>query len=475
MIKNKEITKRDENFAEWYTNIVQKAGIVDYSSVKGFSIFAPNGFAIWEKLKGILDKKFKETGHKNVYMPLLIPESLLKKEGEHVEGFAPEVAYVTEGGSSKLEERLCIRPTSETLFCDYYSKIVKSYRDLPKLYNQWCSVVRWEKESRPLLRNREFLWQEGHTVHATSKEAEEETLKMLNIYKDVFENYMAIPVVVGKKTEKEKFAGAEYTYTCESLMHNGITLQSATSHYFGQKFSKPFDVKFLNKENKLENVYQTSWGFSTRAMGGLIMVHGDDNGLVLPPKIAPTKVAIIPIGNDEKVLAKCEEINNLLKSNDITTILDNSDRSAGFKFAEYEMQGIPVRIELGKRDLDSGVITVVRRDTSQKQQLATDENLVLNITKLFDTIQTDMFNAAKRRMEEKTFEAHNLEDIKRITSTNPGFIKAMWCGNKECEEEIKKINGTKSRCIPFKQEVIDDKCVCCGKKAKHLVIWGIQY
>ncbi len=475
MIKNKEITSRDENFADWFTNIVQKAGIVDYSSLKGFSIFAPNGFAIWENIKSILDKKFKETGHQNVYMPLLIPESLLKKEAEHVEGFAPEVAFVTQGGSNKLEEKLCIRPTSETLFCDYYSKIVKSHRDLPKLYNQWCSVVRWEKESRPLLRNREFLWQEGHTVHATSEEAEKETLQMLNIYKDVFENYMAMPVVVGKKTEKEKFAGAEYTYTCESLMHNGVTLQSATSHYFGQKFSRPFDVKFVNKENKFEYVYQTSWGFSTRALGGLIMVHGDDNGLVLPPKIAPTKVVIIPIGKDEKVLSKCEEILKELNANSISAKLDNSDRTPGFKFAEYEMQGIPLRIELGNRDFESQRLTISRRDTNKKYFVNFNEKITEKLTAILDKMQSDMFERAKKKMENSTYEAHNLQDIENIISTHPGFIKAMWCGDQKCEEEIKKIHGTKSRCIPFKQECIDEKCVCCGKKAKHLVIWGIQY
>ena len=475
MIKNKEITSRDENFADWYTNIVQKAGIVDYSSVKGFSIFAPNGYAIWENIQKVLDKKFKETGHKNVYMPLLIPESLLNKEAEHIEGFAPEVAWVTQSGANKLEEKLCIRPTSETIFCDYYSKIVKSYRDLPKLYNQWCSVVRWEKETRPLLRNREFMWQEGHTVHASQEEAEKETLKMLNIYKDVFENYLAIPVVVGKKTEKEKFAGAEYTYTIEALMHSGIALQSATSHYFGQKFSKPFDIKFLDKDNTLKNVYQTSWGFTTRSIGAIIMVHGDDNGLVLPPRIAPTKVAIIPCGKDEKVAEKCKKILKTLEENDISSLCDQTERSPGFKFAQYEMEGVPVRIELGSRDLEANQITVVRRDCNEKITMSLDCDIAKNIAELLEQIQKDMFERAKKNMEERTYEAKTIEDIEKIINTKPGFIKAMWCGDQKCEEEVKKIGGTKSRCMPFDQTPISDKCVVCGKPAKYLVIWGIQY
>ncbi len=475
MIKNKEITSRDENFADWYTNIVQKANIIDYSSVKGFTILAPNGYALWEKFQNILDTKFKELGHQNVYMPMLIPENLLTKEKDHVEGFAPEVAWVTYGGEQKLEQKLCIRPTSETLFCEYYSKIVKSYRDLPKLYNQWCSVVRWEKETRPLLRSREFLWQEGHTIHASAEEAEKETMQMLKVYQDFFENYLAIPVLVGQKTEKEKFAGAEKTFTCEALMYNGVTLQSATSHYFGQNFSKPFDIKFLNRDNKLEYVYQTSWGITTRSMAALIMVHGDDNGLVLPPKVAPIQVVIIPIKDAPEVLSVCQKLENDLKETGICAKVDNSNQSAGFKFAENEMKGIPLRLEVGPRDLENNQITLARRDNFEKQQVSLNENVANLCKNLLEQIQQDMFNRAKKRRDEKTYVAKSMQDIKDIIEKHPGFIKAMWCGDKACEEEIKKINGTKSRCIPFCEEHIADTCVCCGKKAKHMVVWGIQY
>lgn len=475
MIKNKEITSRDENFANWYTNIVQKAGIVDYSSVKGFTILAPNGYALWEKFQNVLDTKFKELGHQNVYMPMLIPESLLAKEKDHVEGFAPEVAWVTQGGEQKLEQRLCVRPTSETLFCEYYSKIVKSYRDLPKLFNQWCSVVRWEKETRPLLRSREFLWQEGHTIHATAEEAEKETMQMLKVYQNFFEDYLAIPVIVGQKTEKEKFAGAEKTLTCEALMYNGVTLQSATSHYFGQNFSKPFEIKFLNKENKIEFAYQTSWGFTTRGMAGLIMVHGDDNGLVLPPKIAPTQIVVVPIKENPEVERVCKTLKQSLTENGMSVKVDNSEQSAGFKFAKHEMEGIPLRIEVGPRDLENNQITLARRDNFEKIQVSTKDDVAKICKELLETIQKDMFDRAKKRRDEMTYVAKNMEDIKNIISTHPGFIKAMWCGDTKCEEEIKKINGTKSRCIPFEEENLGDTCVCCGKKAKHMVIWGIQY
>lgn len=475
MIKNKEITSREENFADWFTNIAQKAGVVDYSNVKGFYIMAPNGYAIWEQIQSVLDKKFKETGHKNVYMPVLIPEKLLKKEAEHVEGFAPEVAWVTHGGNNKLEDRLCVRPTSETLFCDYYSKIVKSYRDLPKLYNQWCSVVRWEKETRPLFRGREFLWQEGHTVHASAEEAEKETYQMLEIYKNLFEEYLAIPVIVGRKTEKEKFAGAEYTLTCETLMFNGISLQSATSHYFGQKFSKPFDMKFLNNQGKLEYMYQTSWGASIRTIAGLIAVHADNNGLILPPKIAPTKVVLIPIGKDGKAAEICTNIAQNLRKDGISCILDDSDKSPGFKFNQYEMEGIPLRIELGNRDIENGTITLVRRDNYEKISTKLTDNLNEVVQKLLDEIQKDMFSRAKTRRDQMTYTAKNLKELEEIITNHPGFIKAMWCGDEKCEEAIKQIKGTKSRCIPFNEEKISDTCVCCGKKAKHMVIWGLQY
>ena len=473
----KDITNRDVDFAKWYTDVCRKADLVDYSSVKGSMIIRPLGYAIWEEIQKNMDRMFKETGHKNVYMPLLIPENLLKKEGELVKGFAPEVAWVTEGGNKKLDERLCIRPTSETVFSDYYASTVKSYRDLPKLYNQWCNVLRWEKETRPFLRSREFLWQEGHTIHETKEEAQEETLRMLNCYYDFFHNYLAIPCIKGKKTEKEKFAGAEYTYTIEALMYNGIALQSATSHYFGQKFSKAYDIKFLNRENKQEYVYQTSWGASTRMMGALIMVHSDDKGLVLPPKIAPTKVAIIPIGEDEEVISVCNDINEKLTEKNITSYIDNSKKSPGFKFAEAEVNGIPIRLEIGKRDLANNKITLARRDTSEKIEIDKNSNVVEFVEKLLSDIQSNLYNKALERRNEMTYTATNLKELEDIMMNHPGFVKAMWCGSEECENKIKEIRGCKSRCIPFEdeQEHISDVCVCCGNKAKEMVIWDIQY
>jgi len=474
-MKNKAITSRDVNFADWYTDTVEAARLACYSGVKGCVILEPNGYAIWDSIKTNLDKMFKETGHENVAMPMFIPEGLLKKEGELVSGFAPEVAWVTMGGAKTLEERLAVRPTSETLFSDYYANTVKSYRDLPKKYNQWCSVVRWEKETRPFLRSREFFWQEGHTVHATSEEAERETRDMLGIYKKFFEEYLAIPVITGRKTEKEKFAGAEYTLTIEALMYNGVCLQSGTSHYFGQKFSKAYDIKFLNKDNEYEYAYQTSWGVSNRMIGALIMVHGDDNGLVLPPNIAPVKVAIIPIGDDSEVINITNDIKNKLDEANISNSVDNSDKSPGFKFAEAEVKGIPVRIEIGKRDLENGVITLVRRDTREKISISKDIDIVSEITKLFESIQTNMFNKAKTRMESMTYEAESLEDFENIINTTPGFIKADWCGDTSCEAKLKEIRGIKSRCILENEKCLTGKCAVCGKEAKHLVVWGIQY
>lgn len=473
-MKNKAITSRDVDFAEWYTDVVKAAKLADYSNSKGCIVFEPNGYAIWEKMQEILDKKFKDMGHKNVYMPVLIPESLLKKEGELIEGFAPECAWVTQGGSKDLEERLAFRPTSETLFSDYYASKVKSYRDLPLLYNQWCNVIRWEKETRPFLRTREFLWQEGHTVHESAQEAEKETLDMLNVYKDFFENYLAIPVITGRKTEKEKFAGAEYTCTVEALMYNGVSLQSATSHYFGQKFSKAYGIQFLNRENKFENVYQTSWGCTTRMIGALIMVHSDDNGLVLPPKIAPRQVVIVPIGKDQEVFDLADEINAKLKQEGIVSFVDDSERSPGFKFAEHEVNGIPVRVELGMRDLAEGKITLARRDTREKITLSKDCDIVKEVQSLMEKIQTNLFESALKRNLEKTYTAFTMEEVEKLMNTQPGFIKAMWCGDEECELKMKEIRGTKSRCI-LEEEPIADKCVCCGKPAKHLVVWGIQY
>ena len=476
-IQNKAITKRDVDFAKWYTDVVKAARLATYSNTKGCIVFEPNGYAIWEKMQSVLDSEFKKTGHQNVYMPLLIPENLMNKEGELVNGFAPEVAWVTIGGQKELDERLCIRPTSETLFSDYYSSVVKSYRDLPKLYNQWCNVLRWEKETRPFLRSREFLWQEGHTVHETKEEAEKETLQMLNVYNDFFHNYLAIPSIVGKKTDKEKFAGAEYTYTVESLMYNGVSLQSGTSHYFGQKFSRAYDIKFVNRENKFDYAYQTSWGVTTRMIGALIMVHSDDYGLVLPPKIAPRQVVIIPIKDTLEVSNLAHKYLEELNKNNIISYIDNTNKSAGFKFAEAEVNGIPIRIEIGPRDLENGKVVLVRRDTREKIEIDINSNIVETIINLMNDIQNNLYNRALERRNKQTYIAHNLDEMTDIMNKHPGFIKAMWCGDPACELKIKEIKGTKSRCIPFdeEQEHIDDKCVCCGKPAKKMVVWGIQY
>ena len=473
-MKNEKITSRDVDFGKWYTDVVKAAHLADYSSVKGCIIFEPNGYALWEKMQQVLDKMFKETGHCNVYLPLLIPETLLAKESELVAGFAPEVAWVTKGGDKELEERLCIRPTSETLFSDYYHTVVKSYRDLPLKYNQWCSVLRWEKETRPFLRSREFLWQEGHTVHETREEAEAETKQMLAIYERFFKEYLAIPAITGRKTEKEKFAGAEYTLTVEALMYNGIALQSATSHYFGDKFARAYDISFKDRNNQQAYCYQTSWGSSTRMIGGLIMVHSDDNGLVLPPKIAPTQVVLIPIGDSEAVIDATHEIADMLQKNDISIKIDDSNKSAGFKFAEAEVNGIPLRIEIGPRDLDNHKVTVVRRDTREKASYDYDEKLVTVVRDLLEKMQQDMYEKALARRNSLTFEAHTLEEVETIMNKHPGFIKAMWCGDLACEMKMKEIRGTKSRCI-LEEKAIDDHCVVCGKKAKHLVMWGIQY
>ena len=472
---NKKITSRDVDFAKWYTDVVMAARLASYTNVKGCIAIEPNGYAIWEKMQEILDKKFKELGHVNVQMPLLIPENLMKKESELVEGFAPEVAWVTHGGKKELEERLCIRPTSETMFSDYYATHVKSYKDLPMLYNQWCNVLRWEKETRPFLRSREFLWQEGHTIHAASEEAEIETKQMMDVYKWFHHEILAIPSITGLKTEKEKFAGAEYTLTNEALMYNGVSLQAGTSHYFGQKFSKAYDIKFQNKENKEEYVYQTSWGTTTRMIGALIMVHSDDDGLVLPPRIAPNQVVIIPIGDSEEVVSLSNFINEELNKNNITSYIDNSTKSPGFKFAEAEVNGIPVRIEIGERDLRDDKITLARRDTKEKITISKDTEIVSFTKELLDTIQTDMYNRAVERRDKLTFTAKNLDDVKNIMDTQPGFIKADWCGSLECEMKMKEIGGIKSRCILKDHDLITGKCVVCGSDAHDLVVWGIQY
>ena len=473
-MKNKSITSRDVDFAQWYTDVVKAAKLADYSSVKGCVVFEPNGNALWEKMKEVLDKKFKQTGHENVYMPVLIPESLLKKEGELIEGFAPECAWVTQGGSSELDEKLAFRPTSETLFSDYYSKKIKSYRDLPKLYNQWANVIRWEKETRPFLRTREFLWQEGHTVHETEQEAVEETIRMLNVYKDFFVDYLAIPVISGKKTEKEKFAGAESTYTIEALMYNGIALQSATSHYFGQKFAKAYDIKFLSRDEKWEYAYQTSWGSTIRMIGALIMVHSDDNGLVLPPKIAPKQVVVIPIGKEDEINKLADKYSELLNNNDIVAYVDKSEKSPGFKFAEAEVNGIPVRVEVGMRDLTNGLITLARRDTGEKIQVDKDCDIVAVVKELMNDIQNNLLERATKRRNELTFECKTLDKVVEQINKQPGFIKAEWCGCLDCELKMKEYRGIKSRCI-LDEEVKNGKCVVCGRPSKFSVMWGIQY
>lgn len=468
------ITDMEADFPQWYTDVVKKADLVDYSSVKGCMIIRPYGYAIWELIQKQLDEKFKLTGHENVYMPMFIPESLLQKEKDHVEGFAPEVAWVTHGGENQLQERLCVRPTSETLFCDHYSNVIQSYRDLPKLYNQWCSVVRWEKTTRPFLRTTEFLWQEGHTAHATAEEAEEETIKMLNVYADFCTNILAIPVVKGEKTAKERFAGAKATYTIESLMHDGKALQSGTSHNFGDGFAKAFDIQYTDKNNELKYVHQTSWGMTTRLIGAIIMVHGDNNGLVLPPRIAPTQVMIIPIAqHKEGVIEKATEIKEKLQAS-IRVKLDDSDKSPGWKFSEYEMKGVPLRLEIGPKDIENNQCVLARRDNGEKVVVSLDE-VEEKVQELLDDIQTNLLEKARTRRDSKTYIARNLEEFDKIVNETPGFIKAMWCGDQACEDAIKEKTSATSRCIPFEQEELSETCVCCGKKAKHMVYWGRAY
>ncbi len=469
-MKLTKITPRDEDFAKWYTDVCMAANLVSYSNIKGSMIICPNGYAIWEEIQKIMDAEFKKLGHQNVQMPLFIPESLLNVEKDHVKGFAPEVAWVTHGGEEELEEKMCVRPTSEVLFCDYYKNVIKSYRDLPKLYNQWCTIVRWEKTTRPFLRSREILWQEGHTMHETEEEALNETLQMLHVYEDFQRNVLALPVIVGLKTEKEKFAGAVKTYTIEAMMYDGVALQNGTSHYFGQDFAKAFNITFLDRNNNLQTPYQTSWGTTTRMIGAIIMTHGDDHGLVLPPKIAPTKVIIIPIGDDEKVT---KTINEITKDLDVTYEIDDSNKSPGFKFAEAEVKGIPIRIEVGLRDLENDEVTLVRRDTLEKIKVKTSE-VKNKITELLDTIQKDMYNRALNRRNSMLYEAHDYEEFKTIAKEKPGFIKINWCGSEECENKIKDDTGLKSRCI-LEEETPDGNCVVCNKKAAHKIYFGKQY
>lgn len=469
-----EITSMDEDFAKWYTDVVKKAELIEYTSVKGCMVIRPYGYAIWENIQHILDSMFKATGHENVCMPMFIPESLLNKEKDHVEGFAPEVAWVTHGGNEKLEERLCVRPTSETLFCEHYANVVHSYRDLPKLYNQWVSVVRWEKTTRPFLRSREFLWQEGHTIHETAEEAQEETIRMLNVYAEFCEKYLAIPVVKGVKTAKERFAGAEDTYTIEALMHDGKALQSGTSHYFGDGFAKAFNIVYSGRDNQQHHPFQTSWGMTTRLIGAIIMTHGDDNGLVLPPAVAPTQVIIIPIAaHKEGVLEKAEELKAKL-SGICRVKVDTTDNSAGWKFAEYEMKGVPLRLEIGPKDIEKNQCVIVRRDSGEKIFVSLDE-LEEKIPQLLENVRDGLFNKAAERRTAMTFTAKDMAELKDIADNKPGFIKAMWCGDRECEDRLKEEAGVTSRCIPFEQEQLSDTCVCCGKPAKHMLYWGKAY
>ena len=469
------ITSMSEDFAQWYTDVVTKAELIDYSGVRGCVILRPNGYAIWENIQKELDARFKETGVENVYMPMFIPESLLQREKDHVEGFAPEVAWVTQGGMETLPERLCVRPTSETLFCDLYSRIIQSHRDLPKCYNQWCSVVRWEKTTRPFLRTAEFLWQEGHTAHATAEEAEARTIQMLNVYADFCEQVLAIPVIKGRKTDKEKFAGAEATYTIEALMHDGKALQAGTSHNFGDGFARAFGIQYSDSNNELQYVHQTSWGMSTRIIGAIIMVHGDDSGLVLPPRIAPIQAVVIPVQQrKEGVMEKAAELAAILKGAGIRSRMDDSDKSPGWKFAEAEMRGIPVRVEIGPKDMEAGQAVIVRRDTREKIITPLDQ-LAETVQEVLATMQSDMLERAKAHLASHISEARTYDEFCDAVANKPGFVKAMWCGDVECELKIKEDTTATSRCMPFEQEQISETCVCCGRPAKKLVYWGKAY
>ena len=473
--KVEQITDMEVDFAQWYTDVCRKAELIDYSSIKGMFIYRPYGYAIWENITKVLDGMFKATGHENVMMPMLIPESLLQKEKDHVEGFAPECAWVTYGGSDKLEERYCIRPTSETLFCEHFKNVIHSHRDLPKLYNQWCSVLRWEKTSRPFLRHREFLWQEGHTMHATEEEARGETMQMLNIYADFLENTLAMPVIKGRKTDKEKFNGAEETYTVECMMHDKKALQSGTSHYFGDGFAHAFDITFTGKDNTLHHPHQTSWGVSTRMIGGIIMTHGDNNGLVLPPKVAPVQVIVLPIAQHKPgVLEGANGLKDRLVAAGLRVKLDDSDQSMGWKCAEYEMKGVPLRVECGPRDLENGQCVLVRRVDGEKTVVALDD-LEQAVAEQLELAHKVMFEKARKNLTENIYEAHSLEEARAIQQEKGGFIKTMWCGELECELKMKEQAGMSSRCMPLEQEHLGDVCPICGKPAKTMIYWGVAY
>ncbi|MEG2769294.1 MAG: proline--tRNA ligase [Oscillospiraceae bacterium] len=468
------ITSINEDFAQWYTDICKKAELVDYASVKGCVILRPYGYAIWENIQKILDLRFKETGHDNVAMPLFIPESLLQKEKDHVKGFAPEVAWVTEGGGEKLEERLCVRPTSETLFCDHWAHVCQSYRDLPMKYNQWCSVVRWEKTTRPFLRSREFWWQEGHTIHETAQEAIDETEQMLNIYADVCETELMIPVTKGKKTDSEKFAGAEATYTIEAMMHDGKALQSGTSHYFGDGFCRAFDVTFTGRDNTLQYPHETSWGVSTRLVGAIIMTHGDDNGLILPPAIAPFQIVVVPIMQQkEGVLEKATELKKTLQKN-FRVKLDDSDNSPGWKFSQWEMKGVPLRVEIGPKDIEKDQCVIVRRDTREKYFVPLAE-LETKAAEIMDILAKNIYDKALANREARTESCTDWQSIVKASAERTGYIKTMWCKDEACEKKMKDEAGLSSRCMPFEQEHLSDVCPICGKKAETMVIWGKAY
>ena len=473
--KVEQITDMEVDFAQWFTDVCKKAELIDYSSIKGMFIYRPYGYAIWENIQHIMDAEFKKCGVENVYMPMLIPESLLQKEKDHVEGFAPECAWVTMGGTEKLEERYCIRPTSETLFCEHYKNVIQSHRDLPKLYNQWCSVLRWEKTSRPFLRHREFLWQEGHTMHATAEEAEAFTQRMLNVYADFCEQVLAMPVIRGRKTDKEKFNGAEATYTIECMMHDRKALQAGTSHYFGDGFAKAFDIAFTSKDNQRVNPFQTSWGVSTRLIGGIIMTHGDNNGLVLPPKIAPVQVIVVPVAQHKPgVIEGATAVADRLLQAGFRAKIDLSDNSLGWKCAEYEMKGVPLRLELGPRDLENGSCVLVRRDNGEKTVVRLDE-LEAKTAELLQAVHEGLFERAKKNLEDHIYEAHSLEEAKALQEQNGGFIKTMWCGDEACELKMKEVAGMSSRCMPFAQEHLGDTCAICGRPAKKMIYWGVAY
>ena len=473
--KVEQITDMEVDFAQWFTDVCTKAQLIDYSSIKGVFIYRPYGYAIWENIQNILDKEFKKQGVENVYMPLLIPESLLQKEKDHVEGFAPECAWVTHGGMDKLEERYAIRPTSETLFCEHFAHVLQSHRDLPMKYNQWCSVLRWEKTSRPFLRHREFLWQEGHTIHATAEEAKAFTETMLNVYADFCENVLAMPVTRGQKTDKEKFNGAEATYTIECMMHDRKALQAGTSHYFGDGFAKAFDIEFTDKNNQKVNPFETSWGVSTRLIGGIIMTHGDNNGLVLPPMIAPVQVVVLPVAQHKAgVLEGAASIRDRLKEAGLRVKMDDSDSSMGWKCAEYEMKGVPLRVECGPRDLENGQCVIVRR-TDREKIFVKLEELESAVAEQLRVVQQQMYDKAKKNLDEHIYTAYSLEEAKRLQEENGGYIKTMWCGDLECELKMKEVAGMSSRCIPFQQEHLADTCPCCGKPAAKMVYWGVAY